>query len=49
VVPIFGNNVIVAGRRGESGFAGGDSRFPDHAFAFVEISLLLAEIDDDLG
>jgi hypothetical protein len=40
--------MVVAGRGGEPRFASGDSRFADDATAFVEISLLLSQIDDDL-
>jgi len=49
VVPIFGNNVIAARRRGKPRFAGRDSRLADHALALVEISSLFPEINDDLG
>src|SRR6266513_5313964 len=41
-------NFIVSGRGGKTRLACGDSRFADDLFTFVEISLLLLDMDDDL-
>ena len=48
MIPIFGDDVISAGRGGEPRFAGGDGRFADHMFTFVKVSFLFAHMDDDL-
>src|SRR5438445_11638565 len=48
MIPIFGDDVIMAGRGGKPRFAGGDGRFADHMFTFVKVSLLFADMDDDL-
>src|SRR5437899_7124380 len=48
MIPIFGDDAIMAGRGREPRFAGGDGGFPDHMFTFVEVSLLFADMNDDL-
>jgi hypothetical protein len=48
MVSVLGNDVIVARRGGEPRFAGGDGRFTDHMLTFVKVSLLLADMDDNL-
>ncbi|PYJ79729.1 MAG: 3-hydroxyanthranilate 3,4-dioxygenase [Verrucomicrobia bacterium] len=49
MIPIFGDDVIMAGRGGKPRFAGGDGRLADHMFTFVKVSLLFADMYDDLG
>jgi len=49
VVSIFGDNAIAAGRSRESRFTGRDGRFANNMFAFVKVSFLFADMDDDLG
>lgn len=48
VLLVLPNHAVMAGRRPEARFPGGNGRFADEIFAFVEIGALFGDADDDL-
>ena len=48
VLLVLPNHAVMAGRRPEPRFAGGNARFADKIFAFIKIGMLFGDADDDL-